>query len=120
VQDSSLTYRRTAFSLNNLSGYLPSPFANLAHLVVKSGFMITEQEALHWIAELFELSADKIRPETAREAIPAWDSLGVLTLMAALDERFGIVLSDADMQVMSKVDDILSVLRGNGKIEKEG
>ena len=82
--------------------------------------MITEQEALLWIAELFEMSKNGIRPETARETIPAWDSLGVLTLMAALDERFGIVLSDADMQVMSTVDDILSVLRGNGKIKKDG
>ena len=78
---------------------------------------MTEEEALKWIAELFDESADNIKPETPRDDIRVWDSLGVLTLMADLDEKFGLVLSDDDMQAMAKVDDILAVLRKNDKIQ---
>lgn len=77
---------------------------------------MTKEEALKWVAGLFEESAENITPDTARDSIVAWDSLGVLTLMAALDEKFGILLSESDMRAMTKVDDILEVLRKNGKL----
>jgi len=78
--------------------------------------LMTEKEVLKWIAELFEESANNVFLDTPREAIPAWDSLGVLTLMAALDERFDLVLSDAEMRAMKKAGDIVEVLRKNGKL----
>jgi acyl carrier protein len=77
---------------------------------------MTQGEALGWIAELFEETAERLTPETLRDDIPAWDSLGVLTLMADLDRDFGIVLSDGEIQGMKKVDDILGILRRNGKL----
>ena len=73
--------------------------------------MISENEALEWIAELFEEEPGRIIPEVKREEIPAWDSLGVLTLMAGLDNDFGIVLSDDDMMNMEMVSDILDILK---------
>lgn len=76
-----------------------------------------QEEALKWVAELFEESPDQLRPETPRQDIPTWDSLGVLTLMASMDEKFGILLSDADMKAMQKVDDIFAVLRQHGKLD---
>ena len=79
--------------------------------------MITEKEALNWVAGLFEQPGDQLTPDTPRDEIPIWDSLGVLTLMAEFDEKFGIVLSDADMKGMQKVDDILEILRKNGKLQ---
>lgn len=78
---------------------------------------MTHNETLKWIAELFEEPAGNISPDTTRDAVPAWDSLGDLTLMAAMDEKFGIVLTDADLRAMRKVDDILEVLRKNGKLD---
>jgi acyl carrier protein len=78
---------------------------------------MNQEEALKWIAELFEEPVDDIKPETQRDEIPMWDSLGVLTLMAEVDEKFGLVLSDEDMKAMSKVGDILQVLEKNGKIK---
>ena len=79
--------------------------------------MITEKEALSWVAGLFEQPGDQLTPDTPRDEVPIWDSLGVLTLMAEFDEKFGIVLSDADMKGMQKVDDILEVLRKHGKLK---
>jgi len=79
--------------------------------------MLPEKEAMEWVAGMFDQSAEQLTPETLRDDIPIWDSLGVLTLMAEFDEKFGIVLTDADMRAMGKVDDILAVLRNNGKLQ---
>jgi acyl carrier protein len=77
---------------------------------------MTTQDATKWIAGLFEESAERLTPATPRDAVPAWDSLGELTLMADMDEKFGIVLTDTQLKAMTKVDDIVDVLRNHGKI----
>ncbi len=74
-------------------------------------------EALLWIAETFETPAENIRPDTVREQIAAWDSLGALTLMARLDEEFDIVLSDDDLVNMQVVQDILDFFKRHGYLE---
>jgi acyl carrier protein len=79
--------------------------------------MTTDKDAIVWIAGVFDHPVEELTPETLRDDIPVWDSLGVLTLMAEFDEKFGIVLTDADMRAMQKVDDILEVLRKNGKLQ---
>ena len=79
--------------------------------------MMTQAEALKWVAELFEQPVEELSPATPLDEIPMWDSLGVLTLMADFDQKFGIVLADTDMRGMQKVDDILEVLRKQGKLQ---
>ena len=78
--------------------------------------LMDQSEALHWIAELFEETAAGILPDTSRDAIPNWDSLGVLTLMAGLSERFDITVNADELAEMKRVDDILLVLRRHGKL----
>ena len=75
------------------------------------------EDALTWIAEVFEEPPGQIAADTARKRIPGWDSLGTLTLIAALDERFDIHLSEKDMEGMQQVRDILEILRRNGALE---
>ena len=70
-----------------------------------------------WIADLFEESIEDINPETLKEDIPAWDSLGILTLMAELDENFGILLTEEEMQRLEKINDIFEILRRDGKLD---
>ena len=41
----------------------------------------------------------------------------MLTLMASLDRDFGIELTDDEVQGLRKVDDILEILRRNGKLD---
>ena len=78
---------------------------------------MNQEEAINWIAGMFNESASDLSPDTLREDIPEWDSLGVLTLMAEMDEKFGIILSDEDTEKMTRVDDLLQTLRENGKLE---
>ena len=77
---------------------------------------MSQNEALHWVADLFEESAEGIQPDTSRDVIPNWDSLGVLTLMAGLSERFDITVDADELAEMKCVDDILAVLRRHGKL----
>ena len=79
---------------------------------------MNQTDALNWIAEIFEASPGGLTPETLREDIPAWDSMGVLLLMAGMDEKFSIVMADADITAMRKVDDILAVLRQHNKLDQ--
>jgi acyl carrier protein len=80
-------------------------------------FLMTANEALEWIAELFEEPVENITAETPRDEIPAWDSLGILTLMARLDEDFEILLEEEEVQELRSVGDILDALRRHGKLD---
>jgi acyl carrier protein len=77
---------------------------------------MTQEEALLMISRLFEEPPGRLSPETLRDEIPAWDSLGVLTLMSTLDSEFGIQVEDTEIQSMKTVDDILQVLKKHGKL----
>ena len=74
-------------------------------------------EALSWIAEVFEEPVGNVQPETKREEIEGWDSLGTLTLMARLDEDFEIILPDDDFSELRAVEDILKILKLHGHLE---
>ena len=75
------------------------------------------EEALAWIANVFEEPSEKLTRDTQRDEIQAWDSLGMLTLMSVLDEEFEIFLSEDQVQDMKSVHDILEVLRIHGMIQ---
>jgi acyl carrier protein len=78
--------------------------------------MMTRSEAINWIADLFEESPDDITPESKKDDIIGWDSLGVLNLMAGFDEKFEILLTDDELQELKSVNDILAILIKNGKL----
>ncbi|WP_280153988.1 acyl carrier protein [Piscinibacter sp. XHJ-5] len=75
------------------------------------------QDALAWISEVFEESPGRIAASTLRKEIPGWDSLGTLSLIAALDERFDIHLSEQDIEALQSVNDVFDVLRRHGALE---
>jgi acyl carrier protein len=70
-----------------------------------------QDEAMKWIADVLEEDVAKIAPETKREALERWDSLGMLTLIAALDDQFSVVLDEDEMVKLTTVGNILDVLR---------
>jgi acyl carrier protein len=75
-----------------------------------------EEEALMFITKTFGEKPENIRPETRKDDIPNWDSIGTISLMAELDEQFGIMLEEKDFESLHRIDDILQVLRKYGKL----
>jgi acyl carrier protein len=78
---------------------------------------MSEQMAIDWVSKLFNEPAGRLAMETARTEIPDWDSLGTLSLMSSLDSDFGILLADDEVQQITKVSDIVEILRRNGKVQ---
>ena len=77
---------------------------------------MTMAEALKWVADLFQEPLDTINPLTSRKEIDAWDSLGMLSLLAGLDENFDLRLSVEQTSGLRTVGDILEVLRQHGNL----
>ena len=78
----------------------------------------TIAEVLAWIAEIFEEPLENIRPEMKKEEIEAWDSLGVLTLMASLDETYEILLTEEEILELKSIEDVVNLLRKHGKLKE--
>lgn len=68
------------------------------------------------LAETFDEPVDRLAPATARDAIPGWDSMGALSLMAELDERFNIELTADASRAMARVADVIELLRHHGAL----
>jgi acyl carrier protein len=75
-------------------------------------------DVVTWLAEIFEETAENIQESTLRENIPAWDSLGQLVLMAALDQRFGIRLTQAELASLNSVRHVLEILSRHGRLRE--
>lgn len=79
---------------------------------------LSVDQALGWIADIFEQAPATIRETTQRTDIAAWDSLGQLLLMAALDQRFGIRMTAAELSTLTSVRGILDLLAKHGLLRK--
>jgi acyl carrier protein len=77
---------------------------------------MTQEEALAWLANMFNEPSGKLRADAKKDDVTGWDSLAVLLLMADLDEKFGIQLAEKEMEGMQSIRDILSVLERHGKL----
>jgi acyl carrier protein len=75
---------------------------------------ITTSEALKMLSEVLEEPLANLSPDLLRDDVYGWDSLGALSLMAELDERFGILLSADESREMTRIDDVLQLLRRHG------
>lgn len=63
------------------------------------------------IAEVLQVSENEIGESTDQEQIEAWDSLGHLNLMLAIEEKYAIRLSIEDITRLTSVPAILSRIK---------
>lgn len=77
---------------------------------------MTSEEVISMLAEIFEEPKANIKPETHRRDINGWDSLGVLSLMAEYDSRFGITLTTETLDSLETVGDLIDLLKEHGAL----
>ena len=77
---------------------------------------ITVTDALQMLADCFEADVSELQPDTPRDALPGWDSMGALSLMAELDDRFNLQLTADESRDMLRVSDALDYLRARGAL----
>jgi acyl carrier protein len=79
--------------------------------------MTTLQRVCAVVAACFQLPAETVTPDTSPESVEAWDSLGHLTLMLALEQEFAVQIDPEQMEDLTSVGAIAEQLdshRGQG------
>jgi acyl carrier protein len=65
-------------------------------------------------AAVFDLPVDSLRAESSPETVEAWDSLGHLNLMLAVEEETGIRLSPEETMDIASLADLVALLNKKG------
>jgi acyl carrier protein len=66
------------------------------------------------IAETLHISLEKINDELTMTDVEAWDSLQHMSLIASLEQTFGVEFTFDEIVTMRSVAEIKRVLRGKG------
>ena len=72
---------------------------------------MTDQEFLHLIATSLGMPPEAITPDTPVETIAEWDSLGWLSIMTAVDERWDVLISTQHLSTCQTVGEVMAHLR---------
>ena len=83
----------------------------------RRGGAMSRQQALSWIAEAINEPVASVRADARRTDLPGWDSLGHLVLISALDQDFGIKLTQPELSALSTVQHILDVLARHERLD---
>ncbi len=67
------------------------------------------------LTSVFDACPDSIDERSSPDTIPAWDSLGHLQLVAALESHYEVRFNLREIQSMDSVTNIEAVLRARGK-----
>ena len=77
-----------------------------------------EQELKQIMSNVFEIEEDEITDESSIESIENWDSLKHINLIVAIEERFGISISEDEMVEMTSFANIKHILGDKGVFGK--
>ena len=66
------------------------------------------------MAATLKIPAEKLTPLTSQEELSAWDSLGHVNLMMALEQSFDLYIEVEDFEVLQSVPAILAYLQRHG------
>ncbi len=75
---------------------------------------ITVPALLNLVEDLLNIDQGSLTTKTRLVNVSAWDSMGVLLLMAEMDERFGITLNETALANLRGTEDIIDVVRREG------
>lgn len=62
------------------------------------------------LAQVLDLPADRIRPDTDQPSVPGWDSLHHVHLISALEAEFGVSIDPEDWLELTSVPAIVACL----------
>jgi acyl carrier protein len=71
---------------------------------------MTTREFLSLFEEILEASPGSLTSDDALPGREGWDSLAVVSLIAMVDEQFGVTLAPRDIARAEKVADIVALL----------
>ena len=76
----------------------------------------TENDVLTMVAQTLLIDPPTITPTTRKEKVPEWDSMGIISILAMLEDEFQIDMSVEEAVALNGMPDLLSMLRKNNKL----
>jgi acyl carrier protein len=87
---------------------------------VSGNGVVKKADFLGWLASVFQEDAANLGFDRARDSIPTWDSMGTLLLIAELDDKLKITLTEDELKELTSIGDIVSVLARKGVTVADG
>ncbi|MDE3075642.1 MAG: hypothetical protein KGJ86_09440, partial [Chloroflexota bacterium] len=85
-----------------------------------AGFIVEHASIRALLLDVLDVDPSEAPPVLSDETCPAWDSLGRLAIAAALFDRYGIELGEADAAALGDEQDVLRVLQANQRLGSPG
>lgn len=70
---------------------------------------MSKEKIIAELEEILEQDAGSLKEDTSLDSIPEWDSLAVISFIAAVDEQYGHVLNGDDLQKAKTVGDLVAL-----------
>lgn len=67
------------------------------------------------LAESLEVDIDEVGMDLNFKNHPRWDSLAALSLITAIEDEFGLILSDTDLKKLHTVQNLCDFVAQNAK-----
>jgi len=74
-----------------------------------------EEKFIEMIAEILEREEDSIKMSDNFRNYEEWDSLSVLSIMALIDEQYGLTISRNDFKKCQRLEDLYNYIMANKK-----
>lgn len=78
--------------------------------------VVTENDLVRMIAQTLFIDPSTIRTKTRKEKIPEWDSMGIISIMALLEDEFQLTLSVEEAVALNGMPDLIALLRQHNKV----
>jgi acyl carrier protein len=69
-----------------------------------------EERLRQIVATVFDTPADQVTPQTSRDSLEPWDSLGHLVLVLEVEQQFGVQLPPEHVEQLNSVAEIAQIL----------
>ncbi len=66
------------------------------------------------MADVLDIDADGVGPETTAEDVEEWDSLSHIRLMVAIERRFGITFENSEIAGLANVGEMIGLIQAKG------
>jgi acyl carrier protein len=78
--------------------------------------VLNENDLIRMIAQTLFIDPVSITSATQKKKIPEWDSMGIISIMAMLEDEFQLTLSVEEAVALNGMPDLIAVLRKHNKL----
>lgn len=72
---------------------------------------MSDEKKIEILAEILDLDAEELAPETSLADMTEWDSIAILSFIAMMDEEFGREVKGAEAKKIATVQDAMDLMK---------